>query len=32
MPSRFLKEIPSHLLVYINKQESEEIEENIYVE
>ncbi|KKS95539.1 hypothetical protein A3B05_01780 [Candidatus Giovannonibacteria bacterium RIFCSPLOWO2_01_FULL_43_160] len=32
IPSRFLKEIPSHLLVYINKQESEEIEENIYVE
>ncbi|KKT63518.1 MAG: PcrA [Candidatus Giovannonibacteria bacterium GW2011_GWC2_44_9] len=29
MPSRFLKEIPSHLLVYLNKQESEE---NIYVE
>ena len=29
MPSRFLKEIPEHLLVYLNKQEGEE---NIYVE
>ncbi|MDP3934975.1 MAG: UvrD-helicase domain-containing protein [Candidatus Giovannonibacteria bacterium] len=32
MPSRFLKEIPEHLLVYLNKREGEEIEENIYVE
>ena len=29
MPSRFLKEIPEHLLVYLNKQNGEE---NIYVE
>ncbi len=32
MPSRFLKEIPEHLLVYLNKREGEEIEKNIYVE
>lgn len=32
VPSRFLKELPEHLLEYVKRNEPEELEENIYVE
>lgn len=31
-PSRFLKELPEHLLEYVNKPDENEIEENIVLE